>query len=217
MPSLGDLLSRHAPVFWIDAASSTIQVGILAPDAPARWARVEGDAGTSLFRAVTQLGFDVGSAGAFVFCEGPGSILGIRTCAMAIRAWTALAARPVYAYRSLELVARSLGRSEVSVIADARRDTWHCLKIDAQGAPSALHRVPTAELTGTLVTPAGFRAWSALPAREVATVPYDLAELIPTLGSADLFRLTEEPDAFLHEEPSYATWTPQVHQSPAPR
>ncbi|HEY0966824.1 MAG TPA: peptidase M22 [Opitutaceae bacterium] len=217
MPSLGDLLSRHAPVLWIDAASSTIQVGILSPDAPARWARIEGDAGTGLFQAVTQLGFDVGSAGAFVFCEGPGSILGIRTCAMAIRAWTALAARPVYAYRSLELVARSLGRPEVSVIADARRDTWHCLKIDAQGALSALQRVPTAELTGTLVTPAGFRAWSALPAREIATVPYDLAQLIPALGTADLFRLTEEPDAFLHEEPSYVTWTPQVHQSPAPR
>jgi hypothetical protein len=29
-----------------------------------------------------------------------------------------------------------------------------------------------------------------------------------------LFRQTEEPDAFLHEEPSYAMWTPQVHQAP---
>lgn len=217
MPSLGDLLSRHAPVLWIDAASSTIQVGVLVPDASARWARVEGDAGTGLFQAVTQLGFDVGSARAFIFCEGPGSILGIRSCAMAIRAWTTLAPRPVYAYRSLELVAHTLGRSDVSVIADARRDTWHCLTINAQGMLSALRRVPTSELTGSLVTPADFRAWSALPADAVSTVTYDLASLIPNLGSAELFHPTDEPDAFLHEEPSYVTWTPQVHQAPAPR
>ena len=43
MPSLGDLLSRHASVLWIDAASSSVQAGILAADEPARWAQVEGD------------------------------------------------------------------------------------------------------------------------------------------------------------------------------
>ena len=30
----------------------------------------------------------------------------------------------------------------------------------------------------------------------------------------DLFRPTDAPDAFLHEEPSYATWTPQIHRAP---
>ena len=32
---------------------------------------------------------------------------------------------------------------------------------------------------------------------------------------ADLFRATDAPDAFLHEEPSYATWTPQIHRAPS--
>ena len=217
MPSLGALLNRHSPVLWIDAASSSVQVGVLAAGKPARWEKMDGDAGTGLFRGITALGFDVGQAAAFLFCEGPGSLLGIRTCAMAIRTWTTLAARPVYAYRSLEVVAHAQRLPEVSVIADARRDTWHCLTTDARGALTPLRRVPTAELAGTLITPAGFRAWSALPPTPVATVPYDLAALVPALDAAELFRPTGEPDAFLHEEPSYVTWTPRVHQSPSPQ
>lgn len=215
MPSLGDLLSRHASVLWIDAASSSVQAGILAANQPARWTRVEGDAGTGVFKAVASLGVNLDQVEAFAFCEGPGSILGIRTCAMAIRAWTAVRARPVYAYRSLELVARSLKRAHVSVIADARRETWHSLTTDADGAPTPLRRIPTASLSGNLVTPAGFRCWSALPAGVIETVPYDLAALVPALSDADLLRPTEDPDAFLHEEPTYVTWTPQVHRSPA--
>jgi tRNA threonylcarbamoyladenosine biosynthesis protein TsaB len=214
MPSLGDLLSRHASVLWIDAASASVQAGILAANEPARWTQVEGDAGTGVFTAVAQLGVNLGRVEAFVFCEGPGSILGIRTSAMAIRAWNAVRTRPVYAYRSLELVARSLHRAHVSVIADARRETWHCLTTDADGAPTPLRRIPTASLNGNLATPAGFRCWSALPAGAIETVPYDLASLVPALGRADLLRPTEDPDAFLHEEPTYVTWTPQVHQSP---
>ena len=215
MPSLGDLLSRHASVLWIDAASASVQAGVLAASQPARWTHVEGDAGTGVFTAMAKLGVNVGQVEAFVFCEGPGSILGIRTCAMAIRAWNAVSTRPVYAYRSLELVARSLHRAHVSVIADARRETWHCLTTDAEGAPTPLRRIPTASLCGNVVTPAGFRCWSALPAGAIETVPYDLASLVPGLGNADLLRPTEDPDAFLHEEPTYVTWTPQVHQSPA--
>ena len=215
MPSLGDLLSRHASVLWIDAASSSVQAGILAADEPARWAQVEGDAGTGVFKATAKLGVNIVQVEAFVFCEGPGSILGIRTSAMAIRAWTAVRPRPVYAYRSLELVALNLRRAHVSVIADARRETWHCLATDADGAPTPLRRIPTASLSGNLVTPAGFRCWSAFPAGAIETVPYDLPALVPALGHANLLRPTEDPDAFLHEEPTYVTWTPQVHQSPA--
>ena len=37
----------------------------------------------------------------------------------------------------------------------------------------------------------------------------------PEVAGADLFTATNTPDAFLHEEPAYATWTPQVHRAPA--
>lgn len=175
-----------------------------------------GEAGTRLFQATAELGFDVRQAGAFIFCEGPGSVLGIRTSAMAIRTWNALAPRPTFAFRSLEVVACSLGRPGIRVIADARRDTWHCLATAADGGLTSLQRIPTAELTGPLVTPEGFRHWSALPPHPLETVSYDLSAVLPRIAAAELFRLTDDPDAFLHEEPRYLAWTPRIHQAPAP-
>lgn len=210
MPTLRQLLAAHGPLLVIDAASSRVQAGWLATGAEPRWAAVEDEAGVGVFRAIEALGVRPDEADAYVFCDGPGSVLGIRTTAMAIRAWTTLAPRPVFAYFSLAVVAAALGRPEVNVIADARRDRWHCLSLGSE-----LRRVPTAELAGELVMPENFRHWTALPAAGVATTSYDLATLLPRIADADVFRATDAPDAFLHEEPSYVTWTPQVHRAPA--
>jgi tRNA threonylcarbamoyladenosine biosynthesis protein TsaB len=75
--------------------------------------------------------------------------------------------------------------------------------------------VPATELAGELVMPEGFRHWTPLPAN-VSRVPYTLADLLPRILDHDLFRVTREPDAFLHTEPGYAMWTPQIHRAPVP-
>jgi tRNA threonylcarbamoyladenosine biosynthesis protein TsaB len=192
----------------IDAASARIQVGVFAADATARWAVSDEEAGVGIFHGVESLGVNPDGMRAFVFCEGPGSVLGIRTAAMALRTWCALAPRPVFAYTSLALVAANLGRPQVSVIADARRDAWHHFV-----SGGTLRRIATAELNGELVMPEHFRHWSQLPPA-VQRVPYTLAEMLPQVIDAELFHATDAPDAFLHEEPSYATWAPQVHRAP---
>jgi tRNA threonylcarbamoyladenosine biosynthesis protein TsaB len=144
-----------------------------------------------------------------VFCEGPGSVLGIRTAAVALRAWRVInPGATTFAYQSLDVVARSINRPEVNVIADARRDTWHVAKVN-----SPLQRIPSSELHGDLVMPEHFRHWTPLPAN-VTTTSYDLAALLPRLCEADLFRPVTGPDAFTHEDPTYVTWTPQIHQAP---
>jgi tRNA threonylcarbamoyladenosine biosynthesis protein TsaB len=208
MPTLRQL-SAHFPALVIDAASAQIQVGELAADGRSRWEASGDEAGVAVFQCVEKLGVDPGAVGAFLFCDGPGSVLGIRTVAMAIRTWCVLKPRPVFAYASLALVAHALGRESVSVIADARRDSWHHFQIGR-----GLRRLPTADLSGALVTPEGFRNWTPLPSG-VERVPYNIAELLPRVADVDLFLATDAPDAFLHEEPSYVTWTPQVHQAPA--
>ena len=63
--------------------------------------------------------------------------------------------------------------------------------------------------------PQPFRHWSPLPAN-VQEVPYSLAQIVPQVWDEDLLHATDAPDAFLHEEPSYVTWTPQIHRAPAP-
>jgi tRNA threonylcarbamoyladenosine biosynthesis protein TsaB len=211
MPTFREIATRHAPLLVLDAASSRVQVGWIGKDGSSRWQASEDEAGVALFEGVSRLAVNIGDAGAFVFCDGPGSVLGIRSVAMAIRTWRVLAPRPVFAYSSLALVAHALGRPEIGVIADARRESWHHYQLGR-----GLRRVPLAELSGALVMPEYFRSWSALPPH-VARVPYSLADLFPRAADADVLLATDAPDAFLHEEPSYVTWTPQIHRAPGER
>jgi len=208
MPSLRHLLADHAPLLLLDAASARIQVGWGRAEQELRWSHADADAGVGLFQCLEQLEIDLAAVGAFAFADGPGSILGIRTAAVAVRTWCALMPRPVFAYGTLALLAEAFPRPDAAFIADARRGAWHHLR---RGGP--LRRVDAAELAGPLVTPQGFRHWAALPAG-AEIVPYDLAELLPRAAGADLFRPAPEPDAFLHAEPSYATWTPKLHRAP---
>ncbi len=214
MPVLGAILQLHAPLLIIDTASARVQVGLLQADGAARWRDLTEEAGTGIFRCLAALEIDLATVRSFAFCEGPGSILGIRTTAMLLRTWNVLAERPVFAFQSLGVVAHALGRAEISVIADARRDSWHCVTVNGQGVVSDLHRVPAAELTGALIMPEGFKHWTPLPTRSVERVPYLLANLLPKITTRELFRQVSEPDAFLHEEPAYLTWTPTVHRAP---
>ncbi|MEO6244682.1 MAG: peptidase M22 [Opitutaceae bacterium] len=206
MPSFREI-RRHGSVLLIDAASATIQVGLLGADGIESWATSPEESGIGIFKSATQLAIVPASIDAFVYCEGPGSVLGIRTSAMALRTWCMLKPRPIYAYTSLAVVAHALGRSEVGVIADARRDLWHHYQLG-----HGLRRMPTGDLSGKLVMPAGFRHWTQLPPK-VETCTYALADILPQIDDAELLRATDAPDAFLHEEPSYLTWTPQIHRS----
>lgn len=208
MPSFRELIAAHSPVLLLDAASSRVQAGWLDNDAPVRWATSDEEAGIGLFQCLQSLETDVNLARAFVFCDGPGSILGTRTVAMALRTWSVMGPRPTFAYGSLALVAHALGRPDVGVIADARRRHWHHYRLG-----EGLRRLAAEELGGDLVMPVEFRHWAPLPPG-VTRVPYSLPELLPGVREAALLRAADSPDAFLHEEPSYVTWEPQIHRAP---
>jgi tRNA threonylcarbamoyladenosine biosynthesis protein TsaB len=210
MPSLNQILREHSPLLLIDAASARVQVGLLAADAAPRWSSRSDEAGVGIFECLDDLDAGIESVRSFAFCEGPGSILGIRISAMAIRTWDTLKPRPTFCYIGLAVVAQAMGRPEVTVIADARRGLWHRL---AMGG--ILGRVPASELGGELAIPEGFRHWDPLPPNTAQT-PYDLANLFAreSVAEADLFREAQSPDAFLHQEPSYAKWVPHIHSAP---
>ena len=237
MLTLRALLDRHPTILLIDSASACIQVGLLQRERLPRWESATAEAGTALFSLVEKLlaphfattssspsgnavacRSPLAALDAYVFCHGPGSVLGIRTAAVALRTWQTLYPRPCYAYTSLALVAQSLARGgenlrDFSVVADARRETWHRIQVDSFGALSPLHRAAASELQGSLLMPAHFRHWSALPPG-VRTVPYDLSQTLPALADTPLFVEAPEPDAFLHEEPAYQTWSPKIHRAP---
>jgi tRNA threonylcarbamoyladenosine biosynthesis protein TsaB len=221
MLSLRDLLRSHGSLLLIDSASARIQVGLMRSDGREFWAAANEEAGVAVFTGaeavLKQAEMKVGDVGAFAFCDGPGSVLGIRTAAVALRTWRVLKSAPCFAYCSLDLVAKfrihSDNGRDFSVIADARRDTWHRVQVGRDGAVGPLQRVVPGQLSGSLFAPEHFRHWTQAPAG-VVQVSYAVREMLHGVNESPLFRDASEPDAFLHEEPVYKTWTPQVHQAP---
>jgi len=225
MPSLNAIVSNRRTVLLVDASSARVQAGLLRTGAPPLWHDSTREAGIAIFECVDavmvagQIAFP--EVGALVYCEGPGSILGIRTAAMALRTWQTLAdpAPPAYAYRSLTLVAADLrSAGEVppfAVISDARRASWNRVSIDGGTMGAELERVSHETLANSgesLFTLEGFRAWAPFP-RPAREIPYRLPELWQRQGDADLLQPSAQPDAFLHEDPTYVTWIPQIHQA----
>jgi len=225
MPSLRQLLDAHPVLLIVDTCATRADAALwLAPATgqllPAKFhAAVEGEAAHALPQAVAKVcadaGLTIARLDAIAFCSGPGSVLGIRLAAASVRSWRVVRpGLPLYSYLSLPLLATCPEAADATVIADARRETWHAVRPGA----GVVERIPGSALAtaGPLVTPASFRRWSGLPMdnppRELAYHPADLLAAAP---DADFFTPAPEPDAFMHEQPSYVTWTPRVHQAPA--
>lgn len=222
MACLTQLLANHGSILVLDAASQRVQVGLLRAGKTALWHVTTDEAGRGVFAGtetvLQQAGLRIDGLGAFLFCEGPGSMLGTRTVAMVLRTWLALKPRPVYRYQSLALLAHEIRRTDetasFSVIADARRDTWHGVTSTTTGI-QPLRRIAAAELATSpdeLYQPAVFRAW-AKPPRAVKDCAYEVAALLTKHADADLCTASDAPDAFQHEAPEYKKWSAQAHSA----
>ena len=205
---------------------------------PAAVATVEGEASVALPSAVSRVlreaRLELRTLAAAAICDGPGSVLGIRLSAASLRAWRVAAhgGLACYSFHSLPLLAVALRDREsggqaasgaaatgsatgATVVADARRESWHAAR---SGAPHELLRLPSADLAteARVVTPTPFRRWSAPPAGVVLQEhEWSVAALLAGAPDEAFFQDSPEPEAFLTEAPSYAAWTPRVHQAPA--
>jgi tRNA threonylcarbamoyladenosine biosynthesis protein TsaB len=220
MARLAQLLAAHGSILVLDAVSLRVQIGLLRAGTPALWQETGDEAGRGLFTG-TQAVLDIAALGiadigAFVFCEGPGSMLGTRTVAMALRTWNTLRPRPVFGYRSLAAAGTAewlRSRRPFAIIADARRESWHVQSIAEDGNLGALERHTTAELPAAeLLTPAKFRVWSKQPAG-LSECRYDLPALLAAFDQADLLHMVAMPDVFQHAEPDYKKWSAQPHSA----
>lgn len=220
MASLPQLLAHHRCILLLDAASTRVTVGLLSSGQSAIWSTTETEAGRGVFSGTSEVlekgGRRLEEVDAFVFCEGPGSMLGTRTVAMSLRTWQTLKLRPAYSYQGLAVAGRAEWKRQprrFAVIADARRDTWHVQAVGGDGILAPLLRLAATALPdGEKFTPANFRAWSELPAG-VGTCGYDLALIMAAVDDADLFHLAAHPDAFQHETPDYKKWSAQTHSA----
>lgn len=225
MVSLVSTTAAHGPVLVLDAATTRMQAGLWRPGQPPVWKGGGDDASVHLFEAADACLRDGGlrpsAIGAFVFCDGPGSQLGIRTACMAIRTWRTMMASPapVFGYRSLVLAAHALRKTRATpfaLISDARRDSWHAVRVDARGAVSAVLRASTAEVAAwpeELLQPEGFRAWSK-PPRPTSACAYDCAAMWTDLQGEALLIEADPPAPWQSAAIAYQTWTGERHRAP---
>ncbi|MDR1817274.1 MAG: hypothetical protein LBR07_03655 [Puniceicoccales bacterium] len=177
---------------------------------------------------------DLGACDGFVFAEGPGAVLGLRSAAVALRAWLALpelAGRPVFVVNSLALaallvlrggsggVAGGTGGGDFSVFAAARRGWWNTLAVcggcvparSEEGGAGAVAALPAPRFRLA-------RRFAEVPPVEFLDFPQDVLEREPAVLEdaleAGLLRETGEPDA-ANTRGEFVRWTPQRHRATA--
>lgn len=221
--SLAAVVATHGSVLVLDPCTIHVQAGVLRVGQPPLWHSGGDDSSVHLFAAaevcLRAAGLKPSQVGAYVFCDGPGSQLGIRTAAMALRTWQAMrtAPAPVYAYRSLRVAALAHARSNpgpFAVVADARRESWHAVRVAEDGSATDVLRVARDELAAwpePLLTPTGFRAW-AQPPRPSGTCGYDCATMFAALENEALLFPVAEPEPWLSSPITYKLWAGERHR-----
>ena len=98
------MLTGNKASLVIDGSGSAVFTGLL--DADNQWlAKVEANGAPleELFPAMevalTESGLSLADIDSYIYCEGPGSVLGLRLCAMAIKTWSRLYPKSAQYYK----------------------------------------------------------------------------------------------------------------------
>lgn len=214
------------PALVIDGSSPCFFSGVLGSDG--RWLaskKADAPALESLFETVdavlesAELKLD--EIRSLIYCEGPGSVLGLRLCAMAIETWRRIHPAPtgIYAYNSLRLVAACLVQEEglqeeALLVSDWKKEAWNALKIRLDG-PGKVTPAGTAELAewqGPLYHLPARKGWQKPPANavELAYEPERLAGLIEFPG---LIEPRDCVELYNSNANSFQKWTAERHKA----
>ena len=217
-------LAKGNGYLLLDASSPIVQVGLLEGKEWLAFRESKEEAIDSIFAGTSaclkEANITLKEVDGFIFCEGPGSILGIRLAAMAINGWRSRPAHrqaKVFSFRSLEAVVallKHMGESmPFHIVSEYRQDRWHLVSVNEDGQCSDLTLVSAAALSklqGSVYY---------LPRRKNGPVPpafiqaraYSLRELPRVLNSANLLRPADKPEAYMPEKPVYVKWDAKRH------
>jgi len=212
------------PILLLDASATKVCVGVLEGHRWLAFAESESQALESLFDLVVQVlnkaELNLGAIRGFLFCEGPGSVLGIRLVAMAIRTWRAFpehAHKPVLAYRSLlaaeaMLAAEKKLQAPYTIITESRMKKWNILQNGDGVSENEIREVTDRDLSDMSETHYYFNQRAGgKPPSNVIKFNYDL-KVHPAIFSNLLsLRMVAEPDAWLPENTIYQKWSAQRH------
>lgn len=169
-------------------------------------------------QALSQAGLKLADIRSFAVCAGPGSVLGIRVSALAVRAWAVLQPRPIFVWQSLSALAADALRAGIaapfSVAQESRLRRWNHLKVDAAGVFSEVTEVSAEELRAAApkVVTDQPGATAVFPDCLLIDHPW---ERLPVLFIDDgLLRAEDKPEA-LNTAADFAAWSGERHRGPA--
>ena len=213
----------NTPALVIDGSGSTVFVGVLGQDQC--WLAISQQDGApleSLFPAVettlkaAQL--SLAEICSFIYCEGPGSVLGLRLCAMAIETWSRLnpTSAHYFAYNSLQLSASLIcldtpSSTDALLVSDWKKGTWNAVKING-GAPGSTDVVDDkiiANWAGQLFHLPQRKGWQKPPpnATTLTYCPQRLPEVLHLLSPCDSVELYSSGINVFQK------WTPERHRA----
>jgi alanine racemase len=213
--------SPACPALLIDGSSACFFCGVLGNDG--NWLAFEKapePALESLFKTVdhvlNEAGIELDAIQSYIYCEGPGSMLGLRLCAMAIETWRRLQPTPgaTYAYNSLQLAAADLLKEskrteDALLISDWKKDTWNGLIISSGALPAVapIHSDELGDWQGPLYHLPARKGWQQPPtnAVQLSYHPENLPALRTTPG---LIQATDGVALYQSGLNTFQKWTP---------
>ena len=213
------------PLLLTDCSAPGVRVGLLCQNGWLAYENRTGETGAALFQVVKELlskaKLGLEDIQAFGYCEGPGSTLGIRINAMALRTWVSLSVepKPVFAYRSLEAAAILIKQTKTpgtdfSILSDLRKNSWNGAIVTDQAQKPEIGRVTIDELKDwpkpRYFIQQRIHSPGLPPGSE--QIEYDL-ELIGTNPAfLNLLRPVEQANVFQTTTTDFKKWTPSRHR-----
>ena len=214
------------PLLVLDATTPTTQIGLLVKG---NWIAFFSDGDSKALHAIfsgirtclQRARMELAEVGAFCYCQGPGSVLGLRLTVMTLTGWRSQPPAnqiPLFAYNSLfasmELLKQRGITPPFRVAAPIRGDRWFTARANDQGRqyqPIIRSRRQLEAMSDPLwVLPQ--RKWGSTRIEGANTIDYDLRKLAPATFGSDLLRPVEEPELLTPEEAQYRKWTRQRHR-----
>ncbi|MBT5379050.1 MAG: hypothetical protein HOK49_08795 [Opitutae bacterium] len=211
---------------WLDTSARETSVALIHDDQILTHIISETNALDSLFNGLKTCLRSEGLAFEDVddihYCEGPGSSLGLRISAMALKTWKTLRPKiPLYACRSLPLHAILLAEDvetpdSFSLVGQWKKGNWFHLKhkknfVVTAGEMNTLTDEEVLELKGP-VYHIKQRKFSTHPPTHFLPVSTNLNGLPKALATPGLFREVDQPELFNLGKPTFKKWTPGRHR-----
>ena len=222
------MLTVNKASLVIDGSGSSVFAGLL--DAENQWlAKVSRD-GTPLEElfsvvklALTESGLSLTDIGSYIYCEGPGSVLGLRLCAMAIETWTRIYPQSTqyYKYNSLQLSAYALLHAkpdlqDALIVADWKKGAWNALYMRGRdvGAAEVIDDASLSDWEDLIYHLPQRKGWQS-PPEKVQTLRYDPSILDTISDASGLIQMTDRIELYNSGINTFQKWTPNRHRAQA--